>query len=96
MLILEGQMLSVSHKNFTDRKTGEITNNFTAQILDISANGDADVLKLKIDQSTAASWDKAKGKNIRAEVRPWAFVDDSGKLANGFALTDRKALPNVI
>jgi PBP1b-binding outer membrane lipoprotein LpoB len=96
MLILEGQLISISSKQYTDRKTGEIVTNHTAQILDVNTSGDAEVQKLKLDHSTHLEWHKVTGKVIRAEVRPWSFVDDGGKLANGFALANKKDLPTTL
>lgn len=51
MLTLEGQLLNVAAKPFTDKKTGEIAVNYTAQILDTATNGDCEIAKLKLDQS---------------------------------------------
>ncbi|MDP3424427.1 MAG: hypothetical protein Q8S32_11765 [Burkholderiaceae bacterium] len=96
MLILEGLIHSIIAKPFRNKQTGETGITVSANIIDVASTGEPSIVRLKIDESAAPAWQKAQGKSMRAEVRPWHMVNEKGGETSGYALVDKKALPNVI
>lgn len=95
MLQLIGNIYDVTSKNVTDRETGVITLQHTAEILHKS-NGKTEVLALKLDAGVADAWMKCKGRDIAVEVRPYAMKTREGGILQGLTLADKRALPNVL
>lgn len=94
-LVLSGKVVGIITTPYTDKKTGEITQNHSAEIFHKQANRH-EVDTVKIDKSTLAEWCKAEGKDVSVEVRPYAIVKSEGGVMQGFSLADRLALPTII
>lgn len=95
MLQLNGLIYDVTSKNVTDRETGAIGVQHSAEILHKS-NGKTEVLALKLDPTVFDSWLKAKGRDMTVEVRPYAMKTREGGILQGLTLADKRALPNIL
>lgn len=95
MLQLIGNVYDVTSKNVTDRDTGVISIQHTAEILH-KLGGKTEVLVLKLDQSVVEAWSKVKGRDIAVEVRPYAMKTREGGVMQGVSLADKRALPGVL
>lgn len=94
-LTLSGKIVGIAQSSFTDRSTGEVSQNFNAEILH-KQGGRHEVDSVKIDPSTANEWHKLIGKEIEIEVRPYAVLKKEGGIMQGFSLPNKKALPNLL
>lgn len=94
-LVLSGKLVGIVTSNYTDRKTGEMSQNHAAEIFHKQA-GKHEVDTVKIDKSTLAEWVKAEGKEVAVEVRPYAVMKTEGGVLQGFSLADKLALPTIM
>ena len=94
-LNLTGTLLDIVESSFTDRQTGEVQQNFNAEILHKQA-GRHEVDSVKVDKTTVNEWHKLRGKKVSIEVRPYAVLKKEGGILQGFSLADKKGLPTVM
>jgi hypothetical protein len=93
MITLFGQLLNVIPGENKNRETGEITKNFTAEVLHQS-RGRSVVDSVKLDTEVGPAWTKLIGQDISVEVRFYAMKTSEG-VTSGLTLADKKALPQV-
>lgn len=93
MLTLTGKILAVIPSENKDRTTGEITKNFTVEVLHKS-RGRSVIETLKTDPEVGPQWTKLVGSDISVEVRTYAMKTADG-VNSGLVLADKKALPQV-
>jgi len=94
-LNLTGQLIDVVETKYTDDETGQVTQNFNAEVLH-KVGGRHTVDSVKIDPSIASEWHKLKGKELSFEVRPYAVQTRDRGILQGFSLPNKKQLPNLI
>lgn len=94
-LTLSGTLVDIVESSFTDRQTGEVQQNFNAEILH-KQGGRHEVDSVKVDKTTVTEWHKLRGKKVSVEVRPYAVLKKEGGIMQGYSLVDKKALPNII
>ncbi len=93
MLTLTGKILAVIPGESTNRTTGEVSKNFTVEILH-SSRGRSVVESVKIDPEVGPQWTKLVGADMSVEVRTYAMKTADG-FNSGLTLADKKALPQV-
>lgn len=92
MITLTGKLLDIVKSEKKDFKTGELSAEYSAEILHKS-RGKSVVESVKMDISVVGAWTKAIGHEISCEVSFYAMTSKEGGLIKGLALADKKSLP---
>ena len=93
MLIMHGQVLNIVQSTKKDFKTGELTPEYSAEILR-KQGGKSVIDSLKLDVSVVGAWSKAIGLHVTCEVRSYA-MKTADSVLSGYSLADKKSLPTV-
>ena len=94
MLTLTGQLLDIVGGQNTNRDTGEVSQQFTAEVLH-KVRGKSVVDSVKIDKEVVHQWEKVIGKTITVEVGFYAMKQSDGSIQKGLTLADKKCLPTL-
>ena len=94
MIKIEGKVLNCTHTTNTVRSSGEIRQNYTAEILH-TVRGRSEIEYLKLDGKVFPQWQAAIGKEVTAEIRFYAMKSDDGNVMSGITLADKAALPTL-
>jgi hypothetical protein len=92
MITLTGKLLDIVKSEKKDFKTGELSPEYSAEILHKS-RGKSVVESVKMDMSVVGAWSKVVGHDISCEVSFYAMTSKEGGLIKGLALADKKSLP---
>lgn len=95
MISITGTLYNIAASQNTDRETGEVSTVHTAEILH-QTRGKSEIAGVKLDPSVVPSWEKAKGREISAEVRFYAMKNREGGIQSGLTLADKKGLPVIL
>lgn len=96
MLNLIGLVHDVIKGEKKDYETGEITPEFSVELLH-KKRGKGELVSLKLDSAVVAQgWTKAIGQQVSVEVDYYAIKTREGSVQKGLSLVDKKALPTVM